>query len=175
MVDYSRWDKWAENVDSSDDDEIRSKPSVTKFDSGQSVTFGGGNQTIFHRESTPADAQHSSAASASAPASATSIRAANVTNASAPASATSTHTAIVSNAKTASAATAQRKAKKTFPDGHTRNGGRTPRYHWSQTMDTVTCYVFAPAATRGRYLFNNLVFVCLRLCDCLYARCIFWR
>lgn len=151
MVDYSRWDKWAEDVESSDD-ERANKPTVTKFDTSQSVTFGGGTRKILHRESTTPTAisttslpQHLAKTAKAPQASA----AAKVQVAAKKVESTT------SNARTSTVDTVSASAATTRPKAaigkHTRNGGLTSRYHWAQSMDTVTCYIFVPAGTRGRY------------------------
>ena len=157
MVDYSRWDKWAEDVESSDD-ELANKPTVTKFGTGQSVTFGGGTRKILHRESSPAATPPATSTTMLPQHSATTAKAPHASAAATVQFATTTVASTISNTRTstvgtvsASAATTRQKA--TLGE-HTRNGGLTSRYHWAQSMDTVTCYIFVPAGTRGRYLVN---------------------
>ena len=161
MVDYSRWDKWAEDVESSDD-EGGSKPTVTKFDTSQSVTFGGGTQKILHRESSPVAAAPATSTTVPSQHSATSITDLRGSLAAKTQLTSATVASADRNVSPSTISTGSASAVATQPKvmmgEHTRNGGRTPRYHWAQSMDTVTCCVFVPAGTRGRYFLNTCIF-----------------
>lgn len=41
MVDYSKWNKMADDMSDSDEADSSNQPQVTTFDEPQSITFGG--------------------------------------------------------------------------------------------------------------------------------------
>jgi len=119
MVDYSKWDK-LECSDSEDEE----RPRVEKFDSAQSVSFGGdldGDVEIVpesaHKEALERENREANAASNPAP-------------------------------KDPKPPAPKPAAPKVVE--WTRNGGKTDRYLWSQTKDTVTVAAFVPQDSKGK-------------------------
>jgi len=147
-MDYSKWDKWAEEVSDSDDD-TRGNPVVTKFDGPAKVTFGQGDTVAeVQGAPAPAGAQKASRTTAFGPA------APPVKRADSPVEITEIDT--TTNAKVAASSASSggggggSKANTSSTQSHTESGGLTNSHYWSQTKDSCTVRLFVPPGTRGR-------------------------
>ena len=128
MVDYSKWDHFGSDIESSEDEDER-RPRVTKFDEPMSVSLRDG-------ASAPSSLPPPRAAAAAASAAAAAASASSSTG--------------------ASAATPRPSLELTL-SVLTERGGRTSRSLWSQTADECIVSVPVPLGTRSSALRVTLV------------------
>lgn len=157
-MDYSKWDRWAEDVsDSEEEEDPRGEPVVTRFDGPAKVTFGKGETVAEVGAPTPgrttapatSTATRHQATTADSPVEITEVSSDGVEPNAAPLSAQSGSNSASSLASSAKSSSSTVGGAAKSP-GYTQNGGIAATHYWSQTKDECVVHLFVPAGTRGR-------------------------
>eukprot|EP00750_Incisomonas_marina_P032290 INCI9105.1.p1 GENE.INCI9105.1~~INCI9105.1.p1 ORF type:complete len:293 (-),score=56.54 INCI9105.1:246-1124(-) len=162
-MDYSKWDKWAEDVSDSDEEEdTRGEPVVTRFDGPAKVTFGKGETVAEVGAPTPGRTTAPATSTATpwrqqsittdSPVEITEVSADGIDQnvvslpaESASHSASSSASSVKSSTQSSSSSGGAAKSP-----GYTQNGGVAATHYWSQTKNECVIHLFVPAGTRGR-------------------------